>query len=114
MKRGSTNHRSPCPGLWLTPVIRHDGELHVCCADVEGEIKVGNLKDADFDELWFGSRMNEYRAWHLRGEFHKMPKCETCGGINFYKLDKEQIKNWCMENNEMDALEAFQERTGGD
>ena len=107
-----TSKRNPCPGLWMTPVIPHDGELHVCCADVEGEVRVGNLADADLNELWNGDTMRRYRVWHIKGEFHRMPKCASCGGINFYKLTAEQVRQWCEENQEMEAYKAYAERMG--
>jgi radical SAM protein with 4Fe4S-binding SPASM domain len=104
--------RSPCPGLWMTPVVRHDGQLLVCCADVQGRIAVGNLRDASFRELWEGERMREYRRWHVRGEFERMPVCAACGGINFYKLTPEQVREWCELNGEQEAWEAYRQRMG--
>ena len=91
--------RKPCPGLWKTPVIRWDGQLMACCADVGGEIPLGNLHDADFEELWDGPLMTQYRLWHIEGAFWKMPKCLNCGGINYHKFDDQEV-------------EAFLERKG--
>ena len=79
--------RNPCPGLWKTPVIRWDGQLMACCADVNGEIPLGNLRDADFEDIWDGALMTRYRMWHIEGSFWNMPKCLNCGGINYHKFD---------------------------
>ena len=106
--------RMPCPGLWKTPVIRWDGELMACCADVDGEIAVGNLRDGDFDELWFGAQMTEYRMLHIEGRFAEIPKCWSCGGINFYKMDAAEIRSYLQDYNRMDLWPTYTQRMGFD
>jgi radical SAM protein with 4Fe4S-binding SPASM domain len=104
--------RMPCPGLWKTPVIRWDGELMACCADVDGEIAVGNLRDADFDELWFGEKMTEYRLLHVEGRFEAIPKCWSCGGINFYKLEPDEVRAWLDDVGRADLWPVYTRRMG--
>ena len=106
--------RMPCPGLWKTPVIRWDGELMACCADVDGEISVGNLRDHEFEDLWFGEQMNEYRSLHIAGRFQEIPKCWSCGGINFYKMSPAEIRLWLQETNHMELWPIYTERMGLD
>lgn len=102
--------RPPCPGLWKTPVIRWDGQLMACCADVDGQIEVGNLKDATFEQLWEGPRMTQYRVWHILGEFEKIPKCLYCGGINFYKMEPEEIREYLEEIGRPELYEVYRNR----
>ena len=45
--------RGACPGLWYTPVVRHDGELMLCCADLQGEMSL-EFKRKLVCELWQG------------------------------------------------------------
>lgn len=104
--------RMPCPGLWKTPVIRWDGELMACCADVDGEISVGSLRDATFDELWFGPTMTNYRMLHIEGRFEEIPKCWSCGGINFYKMSPEEVRAYLDDNDRLDLWPAYTERMG--
>ncbi len=104
--------RMPCPGLWKTPVIRWDGELMACCADVDGEISVGNLRDAAFDELWFGETMTEYRMLHIEGRFEAIPKCWSCGGINFYKMEPDEVRGYLQEYDRMDLWPVYEQRMG--
>lgn len=104
--------RPPCPGLWKTPVIRWDGQLMTCCADVDGEIEVGNLADADFADLWFGPRMTRYRLWHVAGEFEKMPKCHSCGGIGFYDLTPDEVREFLRSVGREDLFPAYLRRVG--
>lgn len=106
------NNRKPCPGLWKTPVIRWDGELMACCADVDGEIPLGNLAEAPFDALWFGERMTQYRLLHIEGRFDAMPKCGDCGGINFYRMDADEVHAWLRSVDRLDLWPAFRRRVG--
>lgn len=84
---GHQGARSACPGLWLTPVIRHDGHLLMCCADLGGELDLGSLDLASFRALWEGPTATARRLAHLAGRFEGV--CAGCGGINWYKLPPE-------------------------
>ena len=75
--------RNACPGLWLTPVIRHDGQLMMCCADLRGELQLGNLSSTGFREMWNGERATRHRMAHMAGRFEGI--CGSCGGINWYE-----------------------------
>ena len=108
------NDRMPCPGLWKTPVIRWDGELMACCADIDGEISVGNLRDHTFDELWFGEAMTRYRVLHIQGRFDEIPKCWACGGINFYKMSAAEVRGYLDEVGRADAWPDYTRRMGLD
>jgi sulfatase maturation enzyme AslB (radical SAM superfamily) len=88
---GHQGGRSACPGLWMTPVIRHDGALMMCCADLRGELRLGSLSESSFSELWFGEQAVAHRLDHLRGDF-KGP-CISCGGINWYSLSEERSRS---------------------
>ena len=79
--------RTACPGLWLTPVIRHDGQLMMCCADLRGELKLGSLANKGFRELWDGETATRHRMNHLAGRFEGI--CGSCGGINWYNLTQK-------------------------
>jgi len=79
----NTGARSACSGLWLTPVIRHDGELMMCCADLGGELRLGSLAEQSFQDLWSGSRATQRRVDHIAGRFEGV--CAGCGGINWYE-----------------------------
>ena len=83
--------RGACPGLWMTPVIRHDGRLMMCCADLAGTLQLGDLHEYRFAELWFGDQANRHRQNHLDGVF--TGACQSCGGINWYTLTEEMMSN---------------------
>lgn len=79
--------RGACPGLWYTPVVRHDGHLLMCCADLRGELDLGSLAEASFRELWEGEKATRARLAHLDGRFEGV--CAGCGGVNWYALRGE-------------------------
>lgn len=87
-------NRTACPALWMTPVIRHDGALMVCCADLQGEMALGSLYQKNFLELWNGSKAQALRKQHLQGNFQGV--CQACGGINWYDMpdSAQQIINF--------------------
>jgi hypothetical protein len=79
--------RGACPGLWLTPVVRHDGHLMMCCADLKGELSLGSLDENGFRALWDGVAATRHRMAHLAGRFEGV--CAGCGGINWYETTPE-------------------------
>jgi len=93
--------RTACPGLWLTPVIRHDGQLMMCCADLRGELSLGNVVDSGFRALWDGKTATRYRMAHLEGQFDGV--CAGCGGINWYEMT-EQMETSARERAEVLSL----------
>ena len=76
--------RTACPGLWYTPVVRQDGELLMCCADLHSELHLGNVAEAGFRALWWGEKAASVRLDHLSGKFSGV--CAACGGVNWYAL----------------------------
>ncbi len=84
---GHSGGRTACPGLWLTPVIRHDGALLACCADLHSEMVLGDLGEQGFLELWEGPAATQHRLAHLAGRFEGV--CAGCGGINWYETTPE-------------------------
>ena len=84
--------RTACPGLWLTPVICHTGELVMCCADLKAEMRLGSLHQNRFVDLWFGPKASKLRHSHLKGRFEGV--CAGCGGMNWYSLSNERIRHY--------------------
>jgi len=82
--------RAACPGLWFTPVLRHDGHLLLCCADLQGELDLGSVWEHGFRALWEGLRARELRRHHLAGRFEGV--CAGCGGINWYRLPEDAAR----------------------
>ena len=88
--------RKACPGLWYTPVIRQDGMLMMCCADLQGELQLGSLQNKGFVELWNGEIAQAKRREHLAGKFSGV--CHHCGGINWYSLPNQATESMLLRN----------------
>ena len=86
---GHHGPREACPALWLTPVIRHDGHLMMCCADLGGELDLGSLAARSFRRLWEGPEATARRMEHLAGRFEGV--CAGCGGVNWYTLSPDRV-----------------------
>ena len=104
--------RGPCPGAWMTPVIRHDGQLTLCCVDVGGRIALGNLAEHGFRELWQGEQADHLRVDHIQGHFDRHDPCAHCGGIAWYGFPPSTVKAWLERVGRMDLWEAYTERMG--
>jgi len=74
--------RSPCFYLWETLVILWNGEVIVCCQDLTGELKVGDLKKENLLEIWNNKTMQELRKRQLQGDFSMIP-CNRCPDWKF-------------------------------
>jgi radical SAM protein with 4Fe4S-binding SPASM domain len=69
--------RTPCRELWRGAlVVLWDGRVTVCCADSEGELAIGNARDASLPELWNGPGMRELRRAHVERRFPE--RCRRC------------------------------------
>jgi MoaA/NifB/PqqE/SkfB family radical SAM enzyme len=82
--------RGPCPGLWFTPVVRHDGTLLLCCADLGSTMALGNLGEHGFRELWYGPAARRRRLEHMAGRF--TDACASCGGVNWFHLEDRHLE----------------------
>jgi hypothetical protein len=104
--------RGPCPGAWMTPVIRHDGQLTLCCVDVGGRIALGNLAEHGFRELWQGAQADALRLDHIQGLFERHDPCAHCGGIAWYGFPPETVKGWLERVGRTDLWPRYRERMG--
>jgi hypothetical protein len=84
-----------CTQPWERLNIFWNGDATVCCGDVEGELVIGNVRDASLDWLWLKSpRALEIRRLHYHKEFDELPVCQRCDGSNaeFFEKSVEQLK----------------------
>lgn len=89
--------RYPCYHLWLSPGIAWDGEVSICCDDLERQAIIGNIKNSTMSEIWQGDTLKKYREYHLNGEYYKIPVCKNCDIWKtypdiFFKWQKNKTK----------------------
>jgi MoaA/NifB/PqqE/SkfB family radical SAM enzyme len=102
--------RQACPGLWITPVIRHDGHLMMCCVDLQGELDLGSLQENSFMDLWHSPKAESVRLSHIRGDFSSHPPCGDCGGINWYNTPVDFVREWLEQRGEGALLKGYVSR----
>jgi len=70
--------RYPCYHLWLAPGINWDGKVSICCCDTFKEVIIGNINQNSLCEIWRGKKLKQYRDYHLKGQYDKIPVCKNC------------------------------------
>ncbi len=70
--------KNRCKRIWENPVINWNGDMAVCCFDKEASIKLGNIKEQSFKQLFQGKRFNSFRQAILKNR-SKFEVCRNCG-----------------------------------
>ncbi|MEZ4601555.1 MAG: glycosyltransferase [Syntrophotaleaceae bacterium] len=91
----------PCDRPFLMANIFSNGDVVPCCYDFDSSMKIGNVKEKSFREIWNGEEMRAMRS-RILDERGSLPKCEACG-INF----KQSRSGWFPE-----VLDLTEERLG--
>lgn len=92
---------APCLRPLELANIFSNGDVVPCCYDFDSTMKVGNVKERPFTEIWNSDEMRSMR-WRILSERDSFPKCQACG-INF----KQSLSGWFPE-----ALDLTEERLG--
>jgi len=80
-----------CERIWLMSNILSNGDVVPCCYDYNSELKVGNIHEKPFSQIWNSSGYRELRK-KIHYQKGSIPKCRECT-INF----KLSNKNWFVE-----------------
>lgn len=74
-------HDWACPFLWQRMLIKWNGVIAACCergSDFNFYI-LGNINKGDsVRDAWKGKTMEELRAFHKKGQSHKVEMCNGC------------------------------------
>lgn len=72
--------RLPCPALYETMPIHHDGTVSICCLDGFKSQKMGNVFETSVRDVWHGEAFTKSRAAHEAGDWDAVPFCKNCNG----------------------------------
>ena len=72
--------RRPCPSLYQTLPIHHDGSVTVCCLDAFRVTTFGNVFDSGAAPVWRGEALARIRYYHETNQWDKVPFCRPCNG----------------------------------
>ena len=79
---------APCSQLWRNMVVMWDGKVVLCCADMEGEVIVGDLNKNTISEIWSGDKMKNIRELfkkRMKGKIEICKKCDLHQGWQYLK-----------------------------
>jgi len=74
--------RIPCVQLWRDLIISWDGDVSVCCKDVNYLLKVGNLNQDSLKGIWKNNQWGRLRYLHKMREWDKVNLCADCSEWN--------------------------------
>jgi radical SAM protein with 4Fe4S-binding SPASM domain len=67
-----------CKVLWDRMTILWNGDIDMCCVDINGEYILGNLEKQSLLEIWNSKHLREIKKIHLVKDYKKIPICATC------------------------------------
>ena len=70
-----------CPSLWSRGFIHSNGSVVACGRDYAEEMKIGNVLEKPFSQMWNGPEFKEWRRQYYY-ERESLPLCNACD-INF-------------------------------
>lgn len=70
--------RRACHHVFDRLMIFWDGVATVCCADINGDLSIGNVKDSPIEDLWKNAAFTEIRKKNTKKEFDSLPVCLKC------------------------------------
>lgn len=69
-------HTYPCRRLWGRMTILQDGQVSICCLDVNGTMIIGDANKESLKTIWNGYRMKQLRKLHTQLEHPGI--CASC------------------------------------
>lgn len=70
--------RKNCPNLWERLTVFWNGDVPLCCADVDGSCLFGNLGETTIAAAWNHGRYREIQQLHAQAEHGRIPLCSGC------------------------------------
>ena len=67
-----------CHHLWERMSIHWNGDVALCVADIDGNYKLGSLRESSICDLWNGEGITRIRECHKNGDFKAVPLCAAC------------------------------------
>lgn len=91
LKNKSHYESQYCEFAWSSLTVMANGEIVPCTQDYNTEMSFGNIKEKSLKEVWNSKEYENFRKWHINGNFPKGHKCkERCDIKKIYQyLDKK-------------------------
>ena len=83
------DHPKICNWIWKT-VILWNGDVCVCCTDLEGKVILGNVfQEKRFEKIWKSKKYAKIRKAILRQD---LEICKNCNMVNRPFAEKIKLK----------------------
>jgi radical SAM protein with 4Fe4S-binding SPASM domain len=76
--RLETPRSRTCSNLWERMTVFWNGDVTLCCQDVDGDWVLGNLGEDPIEGIWNGERLQFVRNCHKEKQFGRVPICIEC------------------------------------
>lgn len=67
-----------CKNLWQRMTIFWNGDVTSCCADLNGESLIGNLREQNITEVWQADALTKIKTMHSEKRFGEIRLCANC------------------------------------
>ena len=67
-----------CPNLWERLTVCWNGDVTLCCMDVNGSFLLGNLKENTIQEMWDSPKLDAVKEMHRAGKVNDIELCKYC------------------------------------
>lgn len=79
-----------CEFPWTSLTVMANGNIVPCTQDYDAEMCFGNIKEKSLEEVWNSKEYEDFRHWHISGNFPKGNKCnEKCDLKKIYHYIKD-------------------------
>jgi len=80
-----------CEFPWTSLTIMSNGDVVPCTQDYDNEMIFGNIKENSLEDIWNSKKYEEFRSWHVDGNFPAGNKCnERCDIKKIYHYLSEK------------------------
>lgn len=59
-------------------VLLPNGDITICCNDLNSKAVIGNITQTDFLDIYNGKTRREYLKLHLQGKKNEIEFCKGC------------------------------------
>jgi len=68
----------PCLFLWTALAVQWDGKIPLCCLEIEGRTRMGDVGKSSLREIFQGKKFEDVRRLHAEGNYRDHPVCRDC------------------------------------
>jgi len=70
--------KNNCSNLWERMTVFWNGDVTLCCADIDGKYLFGNLSNTTIEEVWNDEKYRKIQNLHKYKEYEKIALCANC------------------------------------